>query len=557
MTNHRDTISRDIFQYQATGIAEEMSRALRRTAYSSIIWNMYDYSCAIFNPNGEMLSQSYTIPAQLGTMGTALAGVVETIPVDEWKPGDVLVCNDPHRGCTHTMDITLFSPIFNKGELVAISSTIAHHIDIGGAVPCSASIDFTEVYGEGFIFPPLRLVEEGKPNKTAFDLLAANVRDPRACLGDLRAQIAGCRTAERRISELAEYYGNANYSRLAREALDYGEAFARKSISGFADGRYEAEVSVEDGIAKEENLLIKVAIEVSGDSIEIDFSGTSAQRSFALNCPWSSTVSLTNYAMKTLTAVGVPLNDGFNRPVTIKAPKGSLLNPERPAAVAYRHFIAQSVANVVLKAMAPLAPEASAAGCQVSFPWLQIGGKDDRPAIAGSTGGSREYIIADVLGGGMGGNAGGDGVNAVDVHGSNCSILSAEVMETFSPIRVLRSSLVPGSGGDGVQRGGLAVERDYELLSEEAMFACNIQQASERTAPWGLNGGRSGSPSQTVLNPGSDDERVLPAHFPVTRLRKGDVVRMRSAGGGGFGDPAQRDSGERDRDRREGYVPSN
>ena len=166
---------------------------------------MYDYACAIFSPGGEMLAQSQTIPAQLGTMGTALNHLTRAIPLETWRPGDVLVCNDPYRGCTHTMDITLFSPVFFARELVGISSTIAHHIDIGGSVPCSTSVEIAEVFGEGLIFPPIRLIEGGMPNQAVFDFVAANVRDPRACLGDLRAQIAGCRTAERRMAELAEH----------------------------------------------------------------------------------------------------------------------------------------------------------------------------------------------------------------------------------------------------------------------------------------------------------------------------------------------------------------
>lgn len=224
-----DTIDRDIFQYQIVGVAEEMSRALRRSAYSPVIWDMYDYACALFSTQGDMLAQSRTIPAQLGTMGTALNHMIGVIPLEEWRPGDVLVCNDPYRGCTHTMDITLFSPIFSGGELIAISSTIAHHIDIGGAVPCSTSVDLGEVFGEGLIFPPMKLVDAGKPNQTAFDFVSSNVRDPRACLGDLRAQIAGCTTAERRVAELTEHYGNEDSAISPRNASTMASAMCVRS----------------------------------------------------------------------------------------------------------------------------------------------------------------------------------------------------------------------------------------------------------------------------------------------------------------------------------------
>lgn len=549
-----DSIDRDIFQSQIVGVVEEMSRALRRSAFSSIIWDMYDYACAVFTPAGEMLAQSNTIPAQLGIMSTALRHMCEAIPLDGWKPGDVLICNDPYRGCTHTMDITLFSPVFNDDELVAVSSTIAHHIDIGGSVPCSTSIEIAEVFGEGLIFPPLRLMDAGAPNKAVYDFIEANVRDPRACLGDLRAQIAGCRTAERRLGELARHYGNAAFGGLARDCLDYGERYVREMIRGFGDGRHEARVVLEDGVASEERLLIKVAIEIVGDHIDIDFTGTCEQRAFSLNCPWSSTVSLANYAIKCLTSPDIPQNEGCNRPVSIRAPVGSLVNPRRPAAVGYRHFIAQSVADAVLKALAPVVPARSAAGCHLSFPLLLIGGTDDRPPVMCQSNTGRSYAIMDTIGGGMGGSPAGDGLSAVDVHGSNCAILSAEVMELLCPIRVRRTGLVPGSGGEGKHRGGLAIEREYELLAESAVFACNLQQVHDDTAPWGLGGGDTGGKAQSVLNPGTEEERVLPARLPATTLRRGDVVRVRAAGGGGWGDPAERDTRARERDHLDGYV---
>ena len=214
-----DPISRDVFQHQVHGIAEEMSMALRRAAFSSIIWDMYDYACGLFTPEGDMLSQAETIPAQLGIMSTAIRYMFAKIPPEEWKPGDVIVCNDPYQGCTHTPDICLFSPVFSNGELVALTSTIAHHVDIGGKVPGSEGPDNLEVFAEGLILPPLKLLEEGRPNQAIFDILAANVRDPHGSAGDLRAQIAGCRTGERRLAELATRYGNARFARCAPPAL--------------------------------------------------------------------------------------------------------------------------------------------------------------------------------------------------------------------------------------------------------------------------------------------------------------------------------------------------
>ncbi|MGE0714666.1 MAG: hydantoinase B/oxoprolinase family protein [Alphaproteobacteria bacterium] len=554
MGRNYGTIDRDIFQHQVVGIAEEMSRALRRTAYSSIIWDMYDYACAIFTTEGELLAQAQTIPAQLGTMSTALEYMRTVVPLEEWQPGDVLICNDPYKGCTHTPDITIFSPVFSRGELVAVTSTIAHHIDIGGKVPCTTQIDNVEVFGEGLIFPPTRLMAGGKPVQVVFDFISSNVRSPRACIGDLRAQIAGCRTAERRLEDLAGRYGNGDFRQLAAECLDYGERYARGVLAQLPDGRHEAEILMEDGIAQDEHIRIKVAVEIAGDAIKVDFSGTDDQRACALNCPWSSTVSLTTYAIKCLTAPEIPQNEGFNRPISLTAPLGSLLNPRRPAAVGSRHFAQQAVADVVLKALAPLVPERSAAGCQISFPVWRAGGVDDRPSAKREAGRPKNFVIMDIIGGGMGGSAAADGMNAIDTHAGNCGILSAEVMETFSPVRVRQTRLVPGSGGAGRQRGGLAVERDYEILSETALVSCQRQQANDETAPWGAEGGAPGGKAIGIINPDTEKARELPARFRHHTLHRGDIMRMRSAGGGGYGDPAERSPEALAHDRAEGYA---
>jgi N-methylhydantoinase B len=554
--NRTDPISRDVFRHQLAGIAEEMSVSLRRAAFSSIIWHMYDYACALFTPAGDMTAQAETISAQLGIMPTALRHVAQAIPVATWRPGDVIVCNDPYFGCTHTPDIVLFSPVYLEDRLVAITSTIAHHVDIGGKVPCTTAPDNLEVFAEGLILPPLRLVEEGRPSRVVQDIIAANVRDPRACLGDLRAQIAGCRTGERRLAELVAHYGEDRFVDLTDDSLDYVERYMRRTIEEMEDGCCKAEVLTEDGLAMDEPICLRVAVTVAGDEITVDFAGTSEQRDNALNCPYSSTLSMVHYAVKCIVAPDLKQNQGCSRPITVEAPKGSVLNPNRPAAVGSRHFTQQAVADVVLRAMVPLAPERAAAGCQTSFPGLRAGGFDDRPErrIGGTDGARPYYIIADILGGGMGGSARGDGMGAIDTHGGNCPLLSAELMETLSPFRIRQTALVPGSGGIGKHGGGLAMVRDYELLVEKSVVGSYIQQAADDTAPWGAFGGGPGGMALSVLNPGTPEERHLPAKSVAMTLRKGDVLRLASSGGGGWGDPAERDPVLIERDAHEGYV---
>lgn len=544
-------IDRDIFQRQLVGIAEEMSRALRRSAYSSIIWDMYDYATAMFTPQGEMLAQSETVTAQLGTMATALNHLRKAIPLQTWKPGDVLMCNDPYKGCTHTPDITLFSPVFNDGELIAVAATIAHHIDIGGRFPSTTVIDNVEVFAEGLIFPQVRFIEEGRQNPTITAFIESNVRDPKACFGDLRAQVAGCRTAERRLAELAQQHGNEGFRRLAAASLDYGERYTRSVIAGLPDGTYQAETLVENGVSSDELIRVRANVVIQDDSISVDFAGSSDQVRCALNVPWSSTVSLTSYALKCLLTPDIPQNGGCNRPVTISAPEGSILNPRRAAAVGLRHFVSQAVADCVLKSLALVVPARSAAGAHISFPVFRAGGLDDRPQNATP----KPFAMLDMLGGGMGGSRAADGLNAVDTHGGNCSIMSAEVMETFSPVRVLRSALIPGSGGDGTHRGGLAIERVYEILCTSAVGSARLQQASDQTAPWGAADGNSGAAGSIVYNPGALDEQVVISMRGTTRIyKRGDIIAVRSAGGGGYGDPKLRSERDRARDAAEGYV---
>jgi N-methylhydantoinase B len=543
------SIDRDIFQHQLTGIAEEMSQALLRSSHSPIIWDMYDYACAIFSPGGELIAQAETITAQLGTMSTALEAMKRAIPLQTWKPGDVLICNDPYRGCTHTPDITIFSPVICDGELIAITSTIAHHTDIGGRYPLTTSIDNPETFAEGLIFPQIRFHDQGRPNETAIAFIVSNVRDPRAVLGDLRAQIAGCHVAERRLGELAHKYGVRRFRQMSDALLDYGEDYVRAVIGAWPDGTYTAEVRLENGVTAPEDLLVRAAITVSGEKLHIDFTGSSGQIPCALNCPWSSTVSLATYAVKCLTAPDIPHNEGFNRVITLTAPEGSIVNPRRPAAVGSRVRVQQAIADAVLKALGGLVPQHAAAGSQISFPVFKASGVDDR------NGGERTYRIMDIIGGGMGAHDAGDGIDAVDTHGANCAILSAEVMELMSPIRVVASRLVPNSGGAGKYRGGLAIEREYELLATEATFSCGCQQTKAVTAAWGLAGGKPGGYAEAFLRtPGQSGEiNLLPrnSHRPFL---KGQIARMRASGGGGWGKPSDRATELVKRDRVEGYV---
>ena len=548
-----DPVSRDVFQSQVHGIADEMSVALRRAAFSSIIWDMWDYSCGLFLPSGDMLAQADTIPAQLGIMSTAIRYMFREFPLHTWQPGDVLVCNDPYKGCTHTMDICLFSPVFHNGEVVAITSTIAHHMDIGGRLPGSGGPDNEEVFAEGIILPPLKLIEAGAPNDTAFRIIRANVRLPEHVEGDLRAQVAGCRTGERRLRALAQRYGNEGFAAHGAACLDYAETYARRAIAAMPDGTSEAEILVEDDVSTLDPFRLHAKVTVKGDEIEVDVSGSDDQRPFSLNNPECSTLSMAHYAVKCVTSPELIQNEGCVRPIHVKMRKGSILDPKRPAAVATRHHTQQALADVILKALAPLRPDYAAAGCQVSFSAFVLGGFDDRPETA-DDGEQPYYVVSDIVGGGMGGGPHEDGLTAVDTHGGNCSIVSAEVLETIGPLRVLRTKLVPDSGGIGEHRGGLGILRDFEMLAERGVLTCDSQQQRDDTCPWGFAGGGPGGKAAFILEPGTQAEEKLLARITAMPMTRGQVLRVVGSGGGGWGDPANRDPALIARDLTEGYV---
>ncbi|MDE0045133.1 MAG: hydantoinase B/oxoprolinase family protein [bacterium] len=554
MTRGDDPVSRDIFQHQACGIADEMSVALRRASFSSIIWDMHDYACGLFTPDAEMIAQADTIPAQLGVMSIAINRMFEEIPRDEWRPGDIIICNDPYRGCAHTMDVCLFSPVFHGDVLIAITSSIAHHADIGGRLPGSTVADNTEVFAEGIILPPLKLFAEGRPDPAIFSILSSNVRLPDASKGDLRAQVAACRIGERRILELAELHGRETFTSLSRACLDYAEAYTRRAIADTPDGESEASTTIEDDVTSNAPVSLRVRATIDGDNLEIDLSDSDDQRDFALNCPWASTVSMACYAAKCLFSPDIAQNEGCVRPLRVTTRKGSVLDPVHPGAVGSRHHTQQAVADLVLMALTKLAPARSAAGAHVSDPLITVSGIDDRPQVRATRDNARYFVLADGLGGGMGASSEADGLDAVDTHSGNCALISAEVVETVSPLRVLRTELVPDSGGPGKHRGGLGMLRDYQLLAKSAVFTAVTQRGSAMTAPWGYEGGGAGGIAGLVVNPGHGSERRLPTKVVSHLMRKGEVIRIVGGGGGGWGNAAERDPELVARDRRQGYV---
>lgn len=523
-------IDREVFQHEIASIAEEMSIALRRAAYSPIIWDMIDYACGLLDAEGNLIAQAPTIPAQLGIMSTAFRHIAGVIPTTDWRAGDIINCNDPYAGCSHTPDIVLFSPILIEGRLIAVTSTVAHHIDIGGPVPGTENATALEVFGEGLIIPPLKLYDRGRPDRNLLAFIARNLRDPAATTGDLNAQIAACRTGERRIAELVGKYGTAGFQARKAAVLDHSHTFIRAALAPYRGTSARAEILIEDDAASALPMRLAVRVSIGDGTFTADFTGTEDQRPNGLNCPVASTISMAHCAVQAVFAPNQLLNDGFNRAVTLTLPEDSLINPRAPAAVSCRHLTEQAVADVVLKALAQIAPELSTAGSQISFPTFGLGGFDRR-----HSGQPCYFVTGDILGGGMGASRTLPGASGVDCHGSNCALISAEIMEMTGPVRVAVTRLVPGSGGAGAQPGGLVIERAYEALDDDLTASGYLQQMGPDTVPWGMEGGSPGSPAGVWIARVNGSVEPLAGKYIGVRLNRGDRLFLRSAGGAGWG----------------------
>ncbi|HXF36234.1 MAG TPA: hydantoinase B/oxoprolinase family protein [Actinomycetota bacterium] len=525
------------------GVALEMSEVLHRSAYSPVIREMLDFSCALLDDRGRVVVQADDIPAQLGAMSHIVEHVERANPRHTWRPGDAFLVNHPYRGGAHTPDIFVFAPIFLDGELTAWGGTCAHHVDVGGRNPGTEGADNTSVFQEGLLLPGVRAMREGRPVEEVWRLIEANVREPATTLGDLRAQFAALQTGARRLAELAARFGRERLLRGMRELQDYSERLLRAELQALPDGRGEAEGFMDDDGSGGPPVRIHARVQKRGDGLLVDLSGSDAQRPGGMNVPIVSTEATVYYAVRCAIGGDVPVNDGFFRPLEIVAPEGSCLNPRFPAAVSVRHLTCQRLADTLLQALGQLVPERVAAGGFVGFFSIMAAGPSPRH---GGT-----VVLQDILGGGTGGRRGLDGLDAVDTYVSNCGLLSAEVCETLYPWRVERTELIPDSGGPGAFRGGLGLRRTYRALADQ-QTVLYIDQTDPAFAPHGLLGGLPGRPAAIRLREGGRARRI-PTKTTLL-VRAGAEVVVETAGGGGWGRPEERDRELLARDLADGVV---
>ena len=540
-----DAFTTEVVRHALDTVAEEMRTSLHRTAMTVAVKDMLDYSCALFDARGRLLATALDLPTLLASMGPALRAAIGAWG-DELAAGDVLLSNHPYRGGVHTSDINIFVPVFHDGTLIAFAGTVAHHSDWGGRLPGTCSHSNLSVFEEGVMYPSVKLEEAGRPNRSIYDTIAANVRNPALNLGDLRAQIAAARTGERGLLRIVAKYGERALGEVVEGLIAHAARRTRQEIAAMPDGVYEAEGFLDDdGVTRGEPVRIHVRATIAGEEIAIDLSGSSPQRRSGMNCPLSTTLSDVHYAVRCLMPSDVPFNEGCLEPVTLEVPEGNLFNPRFPAATSDRHHTSQRLNDVLTRALVQAVPERGSAGWYVGWPALICETQSPKT-------GDRAVLLAQVAGG-AGANAERDGADALDVHGANCAIVPAETVEMNYALRVERYELRQDSGGAGARRGGLGIRADYRILGEEEVFfIVEAEQGDPRFAPPGLDGGAPGAVGGLVrIRDGVEEAMEGKTEFSG---RPGDVVSMRAGGGGGVGDPRARDRAAVAADVRRGLV---
>ena len=523
-----DPIAFELFKNSIFSIADEMALTICRTTYSGVLRDNMDFSTAFANKDGKLVAQGLTLPAHLGSIPTALDVVVERFG-PEMQPKDMYIMNDPFDGGMHLPDIFIFKPIFWKGERVAFAATICHHADVGGRVPGSNASDSTEIFQEGLRIPPMKLFDQGALNKTLWMLIEKNVRIPVQVFGDLRAQLAACHIAERQFLELIKRYGVETVGTYMEEIIDYAERLTRAAISTLPDGEYAFEDWIDDdGIDIDTPIRLHVTITKSEDKMLVDWAGSSDQVKGAINNTLSFTKAASYTGIRSVLPDGIPNNEGVFRAIDVTAPPGSIANGVLPAACAARGLTGFRMVDCMLGALAKMLPDKVCAASDGGNSGVSIGGYDKN---------RNPYIYVDFACGTWGGRPWADGLQGNSNMFANMASQSVEVIEAEQPIEILAYELLPDRAGAGKFRGGAPYCREYRFTESEAVLQVRTDRAKFR--PYGLYGGHPGQGSANYLNPGRENRKLTSK--PTMTIKMGDVFRHELAGGGGWGDPLDRD----------------
>ncbi len=532
-----DPITFQVLWSRLISIADEVAATLVKTAFSHVVRDNHDYSVGLYDAEGRMLAQStQCTPGQIGAMPNVMKDFLRRYPAATLRPGDVLITNDPWFGSGHTPDVFVASPAFRGGRLAGFAVNSAHHLDFGGRL---SAPDARDVYEEGLIIPITKLHAEGRTNQDLLDLIARNVRMPDKVIGDLRAQVAANWVGARRLVELMDERGLDDLTALTGQILDHTEAAMRAAIAEAPDGVYTHAVTLERPDPDGRPIRIAARVEIRGDRVHVDFTGTTAQVALPINAVTNITYAYTVFPIKCALHPRIPANEGCFRPVTMTVPEGTCLNPRYPAAVRFRTSLVYYVVEVIFGALAQAIPDKVMAPSGTYPLWLVT--------LAGHFDDGAPFVMHFNAQGGTGARRDRDGVSTL-VFPPNVASTPVELLEVEAPLLCERKALVPDSGGPGRRRGGLGQEVVIRNVSRGPVVASAIGGRFHAGAP-GLDGGRPGGTGLIAVNDGPP----FGASTQVV-LGPGDRLRLRFPGGGGFGDPRRRPVEQVLADVRHGLV---
>ena len=538
-------------------ICREMGVTMTRTAFSPIFNEGLDFSCVLFDRRANMIGQAEFCPAQIAASLFIVRWTLEELGIDAFEPGDVVLHNDPYRGGAHIPEHSVMRAVFHEGELFGFVANVGHLAEIGGKAVGSFAADATEVFQEGLRIPPIKIVKRDENDMELWRLIMANHRTPRNTWGDLNAQIGSLRVAERRVLELLDRYGREFVEQAAEELMDYSERWMRAEIAAIPDGVYEFTERMEDDGVVDQPVTFHVTVTVRGDELVVDWTGTDPQVRGPINATYGVTAGATYNAIFHLTDMGIPKNSGAYRPIRIIAPPGSAVNVVYPGpSVGGNTETHPKLADMVVAALAPALPERVAAAEGGTACNFLFGGVHPKTGDY--------YANYHLEGGGWGAKSYDDGNDAIVVKNGNCRNTPVEIFETRYPLRVLEYSLIADSGGPGRMRGGLATRR---ILRVEPGAEVTANALFDRTKPgfgaYGLEGGGTGGPAAILVKRAGDDRfrtfsevfgTVSPSKFTNIVLKERDEVLIASAGGGGYGEPSERDPQRVAEDVEQGFV---
>jgi len=526
----RDIFTLEIIKNGLITANEEMFYAFGRTAKSPVIYEVLDYAVGITDSKGELIAQAPGVPGFSGVLDFVAKEVLEKWG-GEMQPGDIYILNVPYKSGTHLNDVTLAMPVFYKDELISMILNKGHWSEVGGMHFGSWTSDSTEIYQEGVQFPCVRLYREGKPNKDVIDIILENSRLPLHTLGDMEAQAASMKVAARRIEKLIEKYGIESVKDAMEKIIDDGYKLALLNLKKLPKGLYEAEDYLDDDGLTDEPVYVRVKVAITDEEFIADFTGSGSVKG-SIASPYAATVSGVRETYMAVTDPHVHLNGGYFKPLKVIAPPGSAFNPVKPAPTSTFWEAMSYATDLVWKALAPHVPDKLTAGHFLSILATILGGIDDRTG--------EPFAIVEPQAGGWGAGYNMDGESGLVACGDGETyIASNEVYEKHMPILVERYCLNIESGtGHGKFRGGFGVIKDYRVLCSEASFTVSIGR--NKFPPWGVAGGMNGTPNYCVIYKQGEEPKIV-RKVAAVKLKKGDMVSLRSGGGGGWGDPLERD----------------